>query len=121
MNNPRKIIIVAIAIFTGLLHFVIGPEYQGPFRNFLLSYLIDILLPFSLYLLMGLFDQTLIKNVYFRGVFIFLIGFGVEVLQYSGFKILGNTTDIFDLLAYAVGIITAMVFERFVLSKVGDP
>lgn len=121
MRNPRKIIIVAISISIGLLHFIIGPDYQGPFRNFFLGYLIDILLPFSLYLLMGLFDQPIIKNAYFRGVFIFSIGLIVEILQYNGVKIFGNTADIYDLIAYASGIILAGLFEYYILSKTGHP
>ncbi len=66
---------------------------------------------------MGLFDQTLIKNAYFRGIFIFLIGFSVEVLQYSGFIILGNTVDIYYLVADAGGILLAAIYESFVLNK----
>ena len=118
MNNPRKIIIVGISLFVGLLHFIIGTEYNGPFRSFLLGYLIDILLPFCLYLLLGLVKHPLIKNAYFRGIIIFLIGLGVEVLQYNGFKLFGNTADMLDLVAYVSGILSAVIFEHFVLSKI---
>jgi len=115
MNNPKKIIIVVIALFVGLLHFIFGPDYQGPFSGFIHGYLIDILLPFSLFLLFGLAEHPIIKNPWFRGIILFLVGVSVEVLQYFDFKILGNTADLFDLLAYACGIILAALFERHFL------
>ena len=43
--------------------------------------------------------------------------FCVEVVQYYGYKILGSTADLLDLLAYACGIILAVLFERYFLSK----
>ena len=58
--NPRKTIIVSIALFVGAMHFIIGPDYRGPFYVFIHSYLIDILLPFSMYLLAGLIEQPFI-------------------------------------------------------------
>lgn len=51
-NKTSTYIIVAFSIFVGLLHFIIGPDYQGIFRDFIRGYLIDILLPMNLYLLM---------------------------------------------------------------------
>lgn len=121
MDNPRKIIIVVIALLVGLLHFIVGPDYQGPLRDFVKGYLIDILLPFSLFLLMGLVRNSVIKNTYFRIVFIILTGISVEVLQFYGVQIFGNTADVYDLLAYASGIMMAVIFERVVLSKLPNP
>lgn len=69
---------------------------------------------------MGFFDQQLLKKIYFREIIIILNGLIIEILQYKGIKIFGNTADIFDLLAYASGILIAMIFERFVLPKVQD-
>ncbi len=51
-NSISKLIIVLISLFVGLLHFLIGPDYQGVFKNFIRGYLIDILLPMNLYLLL---------------------------------------------------------------------
>jgi hypothetical protein len=51
-NKKSTVIIVSISIFVGLLHFVIGPDYQGIFRHFIRGYLIDIVLPMNLYLLL---------------------------------------------------------------------
>ncbi len=45
---PRvKTLVVAVALAVGLLHFVTGPNYHGPFRVFVNGYLIDILLPLA--------------------------------------------------------------------------
>lgn len=121
MKNQKKITIVVIALFVGLLHFIFGPEYQGPFSLFIHGYLIDILLPFSLFLLFGLTNNPFEKNAWTRGILLFVIGLCVELLQYSGYKILGNTADLFDLLAYVCGILLAVLFERYFLSKYSIP
>ena len=47
----RKALVVGIAIGVGILHFFTGPEYRGPLRTFVTGYLIDILLPFAMYLI----------------------------------------------------------------------
>jgi hypothetical protein len=50
-NRKSTYLIVAISLLVALLHFLIGPGYQRPFRVFIRGYLIDILLRFNLYLL----------------------------------------------------------------------
>ena len=53
LNLPRKPVVVAICIAVAALHLVTGPHYAGPFRAFVTGYLIDLVLPFSLVLLLG--------------------------------------------------------------------
>ena len=109
--------IVGITIFVGLLHFITGPDYPGPFKDFVNGYLIDILLPFTLYLLMGLTNKPMINNIFFRGLFVFAIGVVVEILQYHNIPIFGRTYDVWDLVAYAFGVLLAIAFEHYILSR----
>jgi hypothetical protein len=115
--NIRKLIIVGIALIVAMLHFVIGPDYQGYMKDFITGYLIDVMLPFFLILLIGLFQNRFLQNYLIRGIIVFSIGLTVEVMQYYGYKILGNTADILDLLAYFSGIVLGIVFDHFVLSR----
>ena len=115
--NIRKLIIVGIAIIVASLHFFIGHDYDGYLKEFVTGYLIDILLPFFLILLLGLFQNRFIQNYLIRGIIVFSIGLTVEVMQYYGIEVLGNTADIMDLLAYFSGIVLGIIFDRFVLSR----
>ena len=114
----RKVIVVFIAVVVGLLHFVTGPGYRGPFPTFVNGYLIDILLPFAMYLVLGVSRQTILRSGIARGVFVFAIGAASETLQYFGVAIFGRTFDVLDYAMCAVGIGLAVVFERIVLSRI---
>lgn len=115
MKDKRKIVIVCIALFVGGLHFMIGPRYDGPFKHFFRGYLIDILLPFSLYLLCNA-RVIAMKFKLAAAVGVFLIGVGVETLQYFHVPIFGRTFDPLDFLMYGVGVTLGFLFELFVLS-----
>jgi len=108
MKNKKSIyIIVSISLFVGLLHFVIGPDYQGIFRHFIRGYLIDILLPMNLYLLLqiSLRKNIPVNNARITGaLFTFAFGTIVEILQFYEIEFLGRTYDPWDILMYAIGV-----------------
>ena len=125
MSQPlvnRKVIVVFIAVIVGLLHFVTGPGYRGPFPAFVNGYMIDILLPFAMYLVLGVSRQTILRSGIARGVFVFAIGAASETLQYFGVPIFGRTFDMLDYAMCGIGIGLAAVFEWIVLSRlpIGD-
>jgi hypothetical protein len=114
----RKVIVVFVAVVVGLLHFLTGPRYRGPFPAFVNGYMIDILLPFAMYLVLGVTKQTILRSGIARGVFVFATGAVTETLQYFGVPIFGRTFDLLDYLMFGVGIGLAVVFERIVLSRI---
>lgn len=120
MANRRTAIVVIIAVAVGLLHIVTGPNYKGPFPLFVNGYLIDILLPFSMYLVAGLVKHPLLSVNYFRAMAVVVIGFTVETLQYFNIEILGRTFDPLDYLMYAIGVFLGIFFEVKVLSCLPD-
>ena len=113
----RKHLVVAIALFVVLLHFVTGPGYDGPARAFVNGYLIDLLLPFAMYLLLGLPDRPFRMSRTVRACVVLAVGAGVEVLQYFGVPIFGRTFDPADLVMYALGVTAGVVLEATVLSR----
>jgi len=119
-NKKSTFIIVVISIFVGLLHFVIGPDYQGIFKHFIRGYLIDILLPMNLYLLLQI---SLRKNIsvtkarIIGAIFAVVFGAFVEILQFYKIEFLGKTFDPWDLLMYAIGVGLGIVFDLTIIDK----
>lgn len=111
----RKTFVVVICLSIGALHFIIGPNYSGPFQWFISGYLIDILLPFCVYFLIAL--PRIIPKPWMIAAIVFMIGFTVETLQYFGIYVFGSTFDIYDYLMYAIGALLAMFTDIFYFSK----
>ncbi len=114
----RKGLVVGIALGVGALHFVTGPGYRGPCPAFVNGYMIDILLPFAMVLVLGVADQPILRSRVVRSALVFGVGAVTETLQYFGVPIFGRTFDPLDYLMFGLGIGLAVVFERFVLSKI---
>jgi hypothetical protein len=116
LKNRKKAFVIIVALLVAALHFVIGPNYRGPFNGFLSGYLIDILLPFTLYFLFTLnLNQRKQKILVCIGIFVFATA--IEYLQYRGIGIFGSVFDPYDFLAYLAGVISAIVFDFAVLDK----
>jgi len=114
----RKIVVVFIAVIVGLLHFITGPDYGGPFPDFVNGYMIDLFLPFAMFLVLGVAEQSILESVTTRGIFVFFIGAFTETLQYFNVPIFGRTFDKMDYLMFAIGVLLGVVFEKFVLSRI---
>jgi hypothetical protein len=113
----KKLTITGIALTVGALHFVTGENYQGPFPIFVNGYLIDILLPMTLYLLMSLFQNKLIRAPIFRACAVFGFGCVVEASQYFGYPIFGSTFDPLDIAAYAGGVLLGILLDLVLLPR----
>lgn len=115
--GANKLIVTAICVAVAGLHFVTGPGYSGPFPAFVNGYLIDILLPFAMYLLLGVQNIALLRGRAIRFALIFGIGAATETLQYFGVELFGRTFDPLDYAMFALGIVFAMLFEKAVLGR----
>ena len=113
----RKLIVVIIAIIVGLLHFITGHSYTGPFPILVNGYMIDILLPFAMFLVLGVAKQNFFRTTISKSFLVFTIGAVSETLQYFGVPIFGRTFDLFDYLMFIIGIFLAYIFEKTVLLK----
>jgi len=116
----KRLVITLIALAVGALHFITGENYQGPFPNFVNGYLIDILLPMTLFLLMSLFQNKIIRSALFRICAVFGFGCFVEVSQYFGRPIFGSTFDPLDIVAYAGGVSLGVWLESRLLSRLAS-
>jgi hypothetical protein len=120
VRKRRTALIVSINLLVAGLHFVTGPGYRGPFPLFVNGYLIDILLPFSLYFLLCLFESALLKAWYVKALLVFGVGFIVESAQYLGYELLGSTFDPLDYAAYALGVLLAVCCDLFLFPLLFD-
>jgi hypothetical protein len=115
----RKHVVVGICLVVAALHFVAGPRYRGPWPAFVHGYLMDILVPFALYLLLGVSGLAVLRSRVVRGVIVFAIGGLVELLQYAGVPLFGATFDQLDLFMYAVGVVGGVIVEATAMSRLG--
>jgi hypothetical protein len=113
----KRIIITSIALVVGGLHFVTGENYRGPFPALVNGYMIDILLPMTMVLLMGLFQTTWLRSNIFRVCAVFGFGCFVELSQYFGYPVLGSTFDPLDILAYAGGVLMGVLLDLVVFPQ----
>lgn len=119
-NKKSTYIIVSISLFVGLLHFVIGPDYQGIFKEFVRGYLIDLLLPMNLYLLLQIALRKHIsvkKARIISALFVFAFGTTVEILQFFDIDFFGSTYDPLDLLMYGLGIGFGIAIDLTIIGK----
>ena len=114
----KRSVITIIAIGVAALHFITGGQYGGLIPAFVNGYLIDILLPMTLVLLMGLFQNKILRSPLFRAGAVFTIGCLVEASQYLGYQIFGSTFDPLDILAYAGGTLIGLFLDLIVFPKI---
>lgn len=120
MKNQKSVyLIVGISLFVALLHFLIGPDYQGIFRYFVRGYLIDILLPFNLYLLLQISlrkNISVLKSRISGAALTFSFGTLVEFLQLNNIHFLGETYDPLDILMYGIGVGLGVILDLTVIN-----
>lgn len=117
VDPVHKIIVVAICLGVGALHFVTGPSYHGRFPGFVNGYLIDLVLPFAMCLLLGIQEFEIFRRRATRFILVFGVGVVTETLQYFGVPLFGRTFDPLDYLMFAAGTGGAFLFESLVLSR----
>lgn len=124
MKNKKSVVfITALCVFVLALHFVTGPDYSGPIKSILKGYLIDVLLPMSVYLLLqvALRKQYAVSNSRIYAVVLtFFAGLIIENLQFLGYDILGSTWDPLDLVMYLTGIGLGVILDILVIKRWED-
>lgn len=119
-QRQKTIVMICIIIPVALLHFVTGKHYAGPCPDFVNGYLIDIVLPFALYMLLAPQDAvfSFMKPWTSKALPVLAIGYSVETLQYFGVPLFGKTFDPLDYLAYTAGIAAAVLVDRLLFPRI---
>ena len=121
MKNKKSIyFIVGISLFVALMHFIIGPDYNGICRHFVRGYLIDLLLPMNFYLLLQISLRKKIsvgKSRVTGALITFLTGLIVEILQLFKIEFLGSTYDPIDIAMYGTGVFLGLLIDYTIIDK----
>ena len=121
MKNKKSIfLIVGISLFIALMHFIIGPDYNGICKHFVRGYLIDLLLPMNIYLLLQISLRkkiSIVKSRVIGALFTFLIGLIVEILQLFKIEFLGSTYDPLDIVMYGIGVMIGLLVDYTIIDK----
>jgi len=113
MKIGKRPVAIGVVLFVAALHFVIGPNYSGPFKTFVAGYLLNILVPFA-YFLLATSTPLFIKSRTIIAATIFLVGCLVETLQYYDIPIFGRTFDPLDYAMYGLGVLLGMVVDTLI-------
>lgn len=114
----KKTVIVLINLLIGLLHFITGPNYSGPFPLFVNGYLLDILIPFGFYFLLTLIEVSFLQSWIIRFALIFGLASVIETAQALGIPIFGSTYDPLDFVMYALGALLAALFDKIIFPRI---
>lgn len=121
MKNKKSIyFIVGISLLVALMHFIIGPDYNGICKNFVRGYLIDLILPMNLYLLLQISLRksiSIAKSRVIGAMFTFLFGLLVEILQLLEIEFLGSTYDPWDIVMYGTGILLGLLIDYTIINR----
>jgi hypothetical protein len=121
MKNKKSIyFIVGISLSVALMHFIIGPDYNGICKQFVRGYLIDLILPMNLYLLLQISLRkkiSIVKSRVIGAMFTFSFGVIVEILQLFKIEFLGSTYDPLDIVMYGIGVMLGLLVDYTIIDK----
>jgi len=121
MKNKKSIyFIVGLSLSVALMHFIIGPDYNGICKHFVRGYLIDLILPMNLYLLLQISLRkkiSIAKSRVIGAMSTFLFGLIVEIMQLLKIKFLGNTYDPLDIVMYGIGVMLGLLVDYTIIDK----
>ena len=116
----KKVVIIGIMILITLIHFFTGSNYKGPYPEFVNGYLLDILVPFGFYFLLGLSKFPLLKSWIVKSILVFGVASFTEIAQFFGVPIFGQTFDPVDFVMFGIGVILAAILDIIVFPRIFD-
>ena len=120
MNPKKKTILLAIMLFTAILHILpIGEQLDERWFVLYASYFSDLVLPFAFYFLLFFVEKDLpaLKSGWLKALLVFSAATGAEILQYFHIYALGISFDPLDIVMYAIGAGLAVLVDRIVFPR----
>jgi glycopeptide antibiotics resistance protein len=114
----KKAFIVFLVVPISLIHFFTGSNYRGPFPGFVNGYLLDILVPLAFYFLLCLNEFSLLRSWILKSILVFGFASSVEIAQFFGAPIFGQTFDPVDFFMYGIGVISAAILDTTVIPRI---
>jgi hypothetical protein len=113
--GKRKAVSSGIIAVIALIHiFRLGSHLPHSWQTYYYSYFSDIAVPFGIYFLLCLSDDQirLLGNWYIKAIGVFGLASIMEISQAFGIPVLGQTFDPLDFLMFAIGVLSAALFDR---------
>jgi len=113
-------VVVGVMLAIAVIHvFSPGALLRGRLRVLYYSYFMDIVLPFGLYLLLGLSAAQVrfLRGWRVKALLVIGVTSCAEVLQGLGVPLFGRTFDPRDFAMFAGGVLLAVVADRFLLER----
>ncbi|MFC2030863.1 hypothetical protein ACFLWA_09070 [Chloroflexota bacterium] len=117
-RRRKRALIVGLVVPVALIHFVTGDRYNGPYPEFVNGYLLDMLLPMSLYFLLCLANVPALRSWLVKAALVFVAASAVEMAQFFGVPLLGRTFDPTDFFMYAAGVLLAALLDTVVFPRI---
>jgi hypothetical protein len=111
------VVVVCIVVPIALLHFFTGSAYHGPWPELVNGYLMDVLVPLAFYLLLCLPEVPQLRPWPVKALIMFGAASSVEIAQFFGAPILGQTFDPLDFVAYGLGVGAAVLLDTMLLPR----
>lgn len=107
------LIIAAIHIFR------VGSYLSGNAYKYYYSFASDVMLPFGAYFLLWMNEVQFrfLRKWYVKVIICFSVMTFSEIMQYYGIYFFGVTFDWMDILMYAIGSLTAALFDKQILGR----
>jgi len=103
-----------------LLHFLTGENNRGPYPEFVNGYLLNILVPLAFYFLLCASEFSLLRPWIVKSVLVFGAASFVEIAQFLGVPIFGQTFDPIDFIMSGIGVIFAVILDAVVFPRIFD-
>ena len=113
-------IITGICLLSAMLYVIAGFLTEGFLKVLISGYLLEILLPMSIYLTLQIVlrrQYQPLKSRFIGGAGAFFFGLITENLQFVGIHFLGSTWDPMDLVMYIIGITLGLAVDLLVLGR----
>jgi hypothetical protein len=117
-NVRKRAVVVGVAVLVALAHFVTGSAYRGPWPELVNGYLMDVLVPLAFYFLLTLPESRWLEPWPVRALLVFAAASCVEIAQYAGVPIFGQTFDPLDFVTYGLGVTLAVLLDTVVFPRV---
>lgn len=116
----RTLLVLALVAVIASLHVLrVGRFLGDDLRVLHASYFSDVVVPLAAYFLLTPSEASFppLRPWWVKAGLVFAAAAGAEILQGLGIEALGSTFDPADFLAYALGVLAAVLLDRLVLAR----
>jgi hypothetical protein len=119
-QRSRKIVGISIMVAIGAIHlFRVGSYLDGDLYIYYYSYASDLIIPIGIYFLLSMneIQYRFLQKWYMKALIVFGLSTFTEIMQIFGVYMLGVTFDIFDILMFGIGVLTAVLFDKQIFER----